>query len=248
MQNKLKAIPHFFTFSNIFLGFLAIIYISRESFITAAWCIVIASLFDMIDGKVARLTKTHSRFGVELDSLADVISFGAAPAFLIFKSNFSTVGPWGIIFSFLYLLAGVFRLARFNANIKGYSKKNFSGLPIPVAALAIATFMLFTQNFWDVIAIVPAFLVLVPAVSILMVSNIEYETIPRLFLSRSIKRNIKPLSYLIGFACVFFYPREAFFPGTLLYMLKGIFVHFTSALSSDQDSPEIQMDEDKIIK
>jgi len=246
MKHKLQAIPHFFTISNIFLGFMSIVYVSREIYTTAAWCIVIATVFDNLDGKLARLTRSYSRFGVELDSLADVVSFGVAPAYLVYMTNFSTVGLWGLLFSFMFLLAGVFRLARFNSTLKGYSKKNFRGLPIPVAALAIATFMIMAKHFWGTVTIEPVFLVLIPGLSVLMVSNIEYETIPRLKLSRSVKSNVKPLAYMVGFLCVIFYPKQTFFPGTMAYIFKGIILHFIAAFQTKDEEEDLQVDEEEV--
>jgi len=248
MKSKLAALPHFFTLSNIFLGFLAIIYISRESFTTAAWCIIIATICDMLDGKMARLTKTYSRFGVELDSLADAISFGLAPAYLIYQSNFRTIGEWGVVFSFIFLLAGVFRLARFNTLVKGYAKKNYRGLPIPAAALAVVTFFIMAQQYWGRVDITPVFLVLVPGLSLLMVSSITYEAVPPLALSRSLKKNFKPMAYLGGFICIILYPRQLFFPGVMLYILYGIVNHCIKAVHSGGDPAEIAIDEEQLIK
>ncbi|MFC1728706.1 CDP-diacylglycerol--serine O-phosphatidyltransferase [candidate division KSB1 bacterium] len=248
MKHKYAALPHFFTISNIFLGFLSITYSLHENYTTAAWCIAAASVFDNLDGKIARMTHTHSRFGMELDSLADIISFGVAPAFLVYTTNFSAVGIWGVFFSFLFVLAGVFRLARFNITQKSFKKNKFRGLPIPMAALAVVTFMIFSKEIWGVVTIVPAYLVLVPALSLLMVSNIEYETIPRLVVTRSIRKNANALVYITGFICVILYPREAFFPGTILYILKGLLFHIKTALKPDEEPAELPFDEDNIVK
>jgi CDP-diacylglycerol--serine O-phosphatidyltransferase len=247
MKNKLAAIPHFFTISNIFLGFSSIIYASSDKFTTAAWCIVVGAMCDLVDGKIARLTKTYSRFGVELDSLADAITFGVAPAYLIYKTSFINVGIWGIFFTFLYLLAGIFRLARFNTQLKGFTKKSFRGLPIPMAAITVATFIILVNFYWDKSEMLQAFVIMVPGLALLMVSSIEYENIPKLVISRSVKKNFKPLVYYSGFFTIMLYPKQAFFPLILAYIFYGIGAHIHS-MSQREEEPEEVIVEDDLIK
>ena len=135
-------IPNLFTSMNMFCGFLSIINASQGKFIYSAWLIIIAAIFDGLDGIVARLTNSSSALGVELDSLSDVVSFGAAPAYLIYATELFKLNVFGVIISSLLMIAGGFRLARFNVQLVGFNKEFFKGLPIPTSALTIATFIL----------------------------------------------------------------------------------------------------------
>lgn len=188
-----SVIPNLFTSLNMFCGFLSIISASEGNYIYSAWLIFIAAIFDALDGLVARLTNSSSELGVELDSLSDIVSFGAAPSFLLYKSFFYSMDTWGIIISAMPLIAGGFRLARFNVQIVGFSKSFFLGLPIPSSALTIASFVLafYSEGFPNPISdfITPMVLVL----SFLMVSNIRYETLPKLSL-KSVKE--KPYHFI----------------------------------------------------
>ncbi|MCL4279250.1 MAG: CDP-diacylglycerol--serine O-phosphatidyltransferase, partial [Ignavibacteriaceae bacterium] len=132
-----SVIPNLFTAMNMFCGFLSIINASEGNYEYSAWLIFVAAVFDALDGLVARLTNSSSELGVELDSLSDVVSFGAAPSFLLYKTFFYSMNTWGILISALPLIAGGFRLARFNIQLVGFSKSFFLGLPIPSAALTI---------------------------------------------------------------------------------------------------------------
>ena len=173
-------IPNTATALNIVSGFLSLIFASQNDFHTAALFIFIAAFFDLIDGLLARLTKTASMFGVELDSLADVVSFGVAPAFLIYQSYLIKYDIWGIVISSLLLIFGAFRLARFNVQVEDIKiKLDFSGLPIPFSALAVTSLILFFHNGVNIIKpfdsmIIPSVIIL----SLLMVSNIKYNTLP----------------------------------------------------------------------
>lgn len=183
MNRKISksVIPNTATALNIASGFLSLVFTSHGDFHTGALFIFIAAFFDLIDGLLARLTKTTSMFGVELDSLADVVSFGAAPAFLIYQSYLIKFDFLGILISSLLLIFGAFRLARFNVQIEDIKiKLDFNGLPIPIAALAVSSLILFYHNGANIIkpfdsTIIPSVIVL----SLLMVSNIKYNTLPK---------------------------------------------------------------------
>ncbi len=165
-----------FTALNLFAGFYAIISVHQNNIEFAVYLIIAAALFDALDGAVARLAKTSSRFGVEFDSLADAVSFGAAPSFLAYQTCFAQFNFWGVLISSAFLIAGVSRLARFNIKLKDIDKKEeFQGLPIPLAALTLSFFiysfyenrLLINEYIW-----VPALLLVI--LSILMVSQIKY--------------------------------------------------------------------------
>lgn len=167
---------------NILSGFLSIVFASEGNFKMAAIMIIAAAIFDTLDGIVARLLNTASKFGVELDSLSDVVSFGAAPSFLVYKAYAYQFGAWGIFFSSLILIFGALRLARFNtmlSNIK--TKGDFTGLPIPLSAITIATLVLsYHENGSMLEPYNKIFLPMVILLSILMVSKIRYNALPKL--------------------------------------------------------------------
>jgi CDP-diacylglycerol--serine O-phosphatidyltransferase len=225
-------IPNLFTAINMFCGFLSILSASEGNFNYSAWLIFIAAIFDALDGMVARLTNSSSELGVELDSLSDIVSFGAAPSFLIYKTFFYSMGTLGIIISALPLIAGGFRLARFNIQLVGFSKSFFLGLPIPSSALTIASFILafyndgFPRPFSDFIT--PMILVL----SFLMVSNIRYETLPKLSL-KSIKEKPYHFIFLIAalFLVVFMYTKGLFLAFVFMIVI-GIFRHLYKLTTS----------------
>ncbi len=223
-----SVIPNLFTAMNMFSGFLSIVSASQGKFIYAAWLIIIAGIFDALDGAMARLTRSSSELGVELDSLSDVVSFGAAPAFLIFTSYLFQYEVIGIIISSLLMLAGGFRLARFNVQLVGFDKSYFKGLPIPSSAITIASFCLAFYRSPEgypepyTVIIIPMILLL----SYLMISRIKYDKIPK-FSMKEIKE--KPyILFLLLFAIFFliFYTfTQALFFMFVFIIVFGIFRH-----------------------
>lgn len=167
---------------NIFSGFLSLIYASQNNFMLAAIFIMAAAIFDALDGIVARLLGTSSKFGVELDSLSDVVSFGAAPSFLIYKAFAFQFGIIGILISSLLLIFGALRLARFNISLEDINTKtDFTGLPIPLSAITIS--LLIFSFYEDGRIIEPFNYLIFPLVillAFLMVSKIRYNALPKL--------------------------------------------------------------------
>lgn len=181
MKITRAVVPSLFTVLNAFCGFLSILYASQGRIEMGAWFIILAGIFDTFDGVMARITRSSSQFGVELDSLADVVSFGAAPSFLVYQAHLSSLESVGVIISSLPLVFGAIRLARFNVQLVGFEKDYFKGLPIPVAAITICAFLLqynterYGLSGWtrDGLA------TLVIVVSLLMVSRVRYDTLPK---------------------------------------------------------------------
>jgi len=220
----------------MFCGFLAILSASEGNFNYAAWLIYIAAIFDALDGMVARLTNSSSELGVELDSLSDIVSFGAAPSFLLYKTYFYSMDVWGILISALPLIAGGFRLARFNIQLVGFSKSFFLGLPIPSSALTIASFVLafYNDGFPKPISnfITPMILVL----SFLMVSNIRYETLPKISF-KSIKE--KPYHFIfliIAVILVALMYIKGLFLAFVFMIVIGIFRHLYKLITSPSNN------------
>lgn len=231
-----SVVPNLFTAINMFSGFLSILSTSDGNYNYAAWLIFIAAIFDALDGLVARLTNSSSELGVELDSLSDIISFGAAPAFLLYKTYFYSFNTWGIIISSLPLIAGGFRLARYNIQVVGFEKSFFLGLPIPSSAMTIAAFVLaffnngYIEPFSDFI--IPMVFVL----SYLMISNIRYETLPK-FSLKGIKEQPYHFVFLIAaiLLVVFLYKRGLFLVFVIIILI-GIFRHIYRLISSQHNS------------
>ena len=166
-----------FTLANLFCGYACVVYATRGDFDTGALLIGIAMVIDMLDGLIARLTNSQSAFGAELDSLADVVSFGLAPAILAFTWGLWPLGRLGWAAGFIYVTAAALRLARFNIQSSSGDKKYFAGMPSPAAAGVIAsTVYLWPWGLQDPRAAAPALaVVLVPA--FLMVSTVRFRSI-----------------------------------------------------------------------
>lgn len=174
-----KSIPSLFTVGNLFLGVISIIMAFNDQPNTAALLVIIAMLLDGLDGRVARALNATSEFGKELDSLSDVISFGVAPAFIMYQAAFQNVSPaiaW--IVTALFPICGALRLARFNVRegIPGY----FIGLPIPAAGGVLATLALFQADLHYSLLLISTI-----ALSFLMISNMKYPNFKKLGLPRA---------------------------------------------------------------
>ena len=176
-------VPSLFTLFNLFFGIWSMVLATRGEFYRASWFIVFAGILDTLDGRVARISGTGTRFGAELDSLVDIVSFGVAPAFLMFQVEFAGAGSAAWIFCYFYVMAAAIRLARFNVTQAGRAKSYFIGLPSPAAGMTVATFYPFTQTeLFASLHGLPWHLLLnflMIALTILMVSNVHYATLPR---------------------------------------------------------------------
>jgi len=191
----------------------------------------------MVDGRVARWTKTTSRFGVEIDSLADLVSFGVAPAILIFQVVLHSLNTPGMVIALFFVLAGALRLARFNVKtLDDVSVQHFVGLPIPAAAGMLASFVLSYQLFETggeitaktipiLMKKMPFFFKSIPPtmvlISILMISNVPYNSFKKMKLSRP--KSLQLLIFIIlCFLLIMAYPQNTIFIIFLLYLLTGI--------------------------
>lgn len=217
--------PSAFTFSNLFFGIWAIVLATRGEFYRASWYIVFAGILDTLDGRLARLSKTGTRFGAELDSLVDIVSFGVAPAFLMFQLHFSNP-PAAWLFCYAYVAAVAARLARFNITQAGRPKTAFVGLPSPAAGMTLATYYPFTQSdlYQQALRFLPwpmllTFLMIL--LTILMVSNVRYATVP--------KAGVRSVRGLLGLGLILFilifgtWKHDVFFfPLGIAYMAYGV--------------------------
>ncbi len=219
-------LPNGFTLANLFFGVFAIVEASRGEFNRAALYIVLGGVSDALDGRIARATKTGSRFGSELDSLVDAISFGLAPALVVYFAVLNR-GGWDWLFSFLFVACAVIRLARFNVEQAGRAKTHFHGLPSPMAGMTLATYLwfsntpLYTQT---VIADLPWHVLLryiMLGLSFLMISNVSYAAVPIIGYRtpREILGSLVVLGTIVG---VIFLPRQFFFPALMAYVIYGL--------------------------
>ncbi len=187
LGKALFVLPNLFTLSSVACGFYAITLLSApltaDTFKICALAIFMAAFFDMFDGRVARMTKTQSAFGVEMDSLADVISFGVAPGLMVYRWGLSELGIWGVLAAFAYVACGAIRLARFNVLAQHHSSPSnyFVGMPIPGAATMVVSMVIFHQSYWGGTVESPRSVALIVlAVSLLMVSSVRYRTFKNL--------------------------------------------------------------------
>jgi CDP-diacylglycerol---serine O-phosphatidyltransferase len=188
-------LPSMFTMANMFCGYACIVYSMRGEFATAAPFIGVAIILDMLDGRVARMTGSTSAFGIEFDSLADVISFGVAPAILSFSWGLQPLGRLGWAAGFLFVAAAAVRLARFNIQSGSQDKRYFVGMPSPAAAgVPAATVFAMPQGFQTNVEAVPVLaMVIVPA--LLMVSTIRFRSFKTLDLQ---SRRSYPVLFLFA--------------------------------------------------
>lgn len=220
------AVPSFFTLMNLFCGFLALVQATQDNFEYACWLIIIAGFFDVLDGMMARLANAQSEFGVQLDSLADVVSFGVAPAYLVYVFGLDAFGLLGLVVAALPALCGAVRLARFNVTFEGDKKDYFSGLPIPMQAAAVVALIL---NFNDASTFLWISLNklswLIPAVamlSILMVSTIRFDAAPKPSVHYIRAHPYKATAYLIGVILVLTLQHVGLLVALIGYLAAGI--------------------------
>ncbi|MBK9248703.1 MAG: CDP-diacylglycerol--serine O-phosphatidyltransferase [Ignavibacteria bacterium] len=233
MRITRSIIPNLFTLANLFSGFSAIILTSDGNFKEAAIFIIVAGIFDMLDGIMARLTRSTSELGVELDSLCDAVSFGVAPAFMLYKAGFYWIDTFGVLLASLPALAGVFRLARFNSELTNMEDKEyFTGMPIPAGALTIISYVVFyhvgpgseffsTFGIGDISKTILLSVVTV-LVSLVMISRIKYENLPRPTKRSIVENPLKFLIFIIGILLAFVSQGLSIFPFMLLYICFGV--------------------------
>ena len=229
IRQVVVVMPSAFTLGNLFFGFWAIVSAFNGNFRWAGWFIVFAGILDMLDGRVARLSGTGTRFGAELDSLVDVISFGVAPALLMYFLDFSNAGRFAWILCYIYVVAVALRLARFNVLSAGKPPSAwFTGLPSPSAGMTLAVYYPFSQTDWYQSSL-PYYLdlqheglvVLMLLLAVLMVSNVKYPKFPPIGI-RSRKGIFGLTVHLIILIGGLVAPEYFLFPLGLFYVAFGI--------------------------
>lgn len=220
IKNYKGIFPGTFTMGNVVCGFLSILSAFEGNITTACWFVILAGFLDALDGKVARLSGATSQFGVELDSLADFLSFGVAPAFIVHATKLSSLGKWGWIISIVYIMAAAYRLARFNLLAESDEKKDFLGLPVPIAALALVTFVIFSYKIWGHLEYSEVLISMIILFAFLMVSQVQYDALPDNFSSN--EKRIKLVILIIAGLLILFKPRLLLFPVIAGYILFGV--------------------------
>jgi CDP-diacylglycerol--serine O-phosphatidyltransferase len=177
-RQAMYLIPNLCTTGNLFCGVYSILSVFNGNHLAAAIAILVAMIFDMLDGKLARLTNSTGQFGVEFDSLADVVSFGVAPGLLIYSFALNGQGMFGVAVMFAYVAMGAVRLARFNATVSSADSKFFTGLAIPAAAGVVASLVIFDLHITKMGSQVKPIIILVITLGLafLMVSTIKYRS------------------------------------------------------------------------
>jgi CDP-diacylglycerol--serine O-phosphatidyltransferase len=228
MRQVVVVMPSAFTLGNLFFGFWAIVSAFNGNFRWAGWFIVFAGILDMLDGRVARLSGTGTRFGAELDSLVDVISFGVAPALLMYFLDFSNAGRFAWMLCYIYVVAVALRLARFNVLSAGKPSTGwFTGLPSPSAGMTLAVYYPFSQTNWYRASLAyldlqhEGLVVLMLLLAVLMVSNVKYPKFPPIGL-RSRKGIFGLVVHLVILLGGLLAPEYFLFPLGLFYMAFGI--------------------------
>ena len=219
-RKGIHILPSLFTTGNVFCGFYAFVAVLNEDFYHAAWAIVVGMIFDGLDGRIARLTKTTSAFGMQYDSLADIITFGMAPAFLAYAWVLKPFGRLGWMAAFLFLLCTALRLARFNVTKPDTHGSQFIGLPSPAAAVVVASIVIAFEDLFAT-KINPFIMVMVIyGLAFLMVSNIKYPAFKKLNFKKRVafSRFLFVILFLYVLATI---PRVALFILGITYTVIG---------------------------
>lgn len=224
MKITRAVVPSLFTVLNVFCGLLSILHSSRGEIELGAWFIILAGVFDTFDGIMARITRSSSQFGVELDSLADVVSFGAAPSVLVYFGLLHSLNSVGLLISAMPLVFGAIRLARFNVQLVGFEKDSFKGLPIPACAITICAFFLefYSEGYrleeWSRNTLPPLVIIL----SLLMVSGVKYETLPK-FSKKGFRAHPWRVAFFsVGGLAILLSRGRLFFPVLIAFIGFGI--------------------------
>src|ERR687895_1165252 len=224
MRRAVVLFPSGLTLANLFFGVFAIIAASRQQPTHAAWYVVLGGICDAFDGRVARATNTGGKFGEELDSLVDAITFGLAPAMIMYFAVLNRTG-WDWVWSYLFVACAVLRLARFNVEQAGSAKTYFQGLPSPAAGITLATYFWFAQSpLYSRVAELPwqwTLRIVMGTLSFLMISNVPYPVVPNLGF-RSFKGWVAVAVLVGGVSLLISRRLEYFFPLAVAYVAFGL--------------------------
>jgi CDP-diacylglycerol--serine O-phosphatidyltransferase len=213
-------LPNLLTTGSLFSGFYAIVAAMNGHFESSAIAIFVSMILDGLDGRVARLTNTQSKFGAEYDSLADMVAFGVAPGLVAFNLNLQELGNLGWIGAFIYVAGAALRLARFNTQIGSVDKRYFVGLPSPSAAAVVAGFVWAFHDFEQTKFLSLVTMVVVAGAGVLMVSNVLYYSFKELDLKRRVPFAAILVMVLV-FAVIALEPAVVLLAGFMVYVVSG---------------------------
>ncbi len=220
IRKGIYILPNSLTTGALFAGFSAIIQASKGDFELAAILIFVAMVLDGLDGRVARMTNTTSEFGIQYDSLSDMVSFGLAPALVVYEWSLNSMGKLGWLVAFIYTVAAALRLARFNTHAAD-EKSFFQGLPSPSAAAILAAFIWVVNDYgMSGVDFKIPILLLTLAAAILMVSNVPF----RSFKDFDLKSNVPfivVLGIVIALVVIVYDPPRVLFAGFFIYLVSG---------------------------
>lgn len=252
LRRGVYLVPTLFTLGNLSMGFYSLTQSLEKNFIAAATAILVGQILDVFDGRIARWTNTTSSFGVELDSLADFLTFCVAPSFLMYQLALKSVAPWGLPIAILFAVCGALRLAKFNTKAHSGEGKSshFIGLPTPAAGGVLAIFALLhtaleldkpMRNIKMVTAQMPLFYKFVPAImfilAILMVSNVQYSTFKGAKLLRP--RSLRTLVLVaMTVLMIYVYPQNMIFIFYVSYIGWGLVEYFLLGRSRRPSTPD----------
>jgi CDP-diacylglycerol--serine O-phosphatidyltransferase len=222
MKKGIYILPNSLTLCGMFFGFFSIVSSIKGNYVSAAWAIMISDVFDGLDGWVARLTHSNTKFGIELDSLSDLVAFGVAPSVLVYNWAIEPFGRIGFAAAFLFAACGALRLARYNIQMGSTESKAFTGMPIPGAATVIATLVVFYHNVWEASPQKNIFVLLLTiCLAFLMVSTLKFHGLKEIDFGKR-----KPFWILVVIVFVFVlvvvHPAAALFVFAMVYLAGGI--------------------------
>lgn len=239
-------LPNLFTLAALFGGFYAVVMAMNGRFDMAAAGVFVAMVLDSLDGRVARMTNTQSAFGEQMDSLSDMVSFGAAPALIAYEWALKGLGRWGWVAAFVYCACAALRLARFNVNTAVVDKRYFQGLPSPAAAALVTGFIWLMNDLgikgYDVDWVMFA---LALYAGLTMVTNVPFYSFKDVQMKKTVPFAVIVL-IVLGIAAINTYPEGVLFGVFMLYGISGYVVYAwrkakgkpTSVISTSTDEPE----------
>ncbi len=232
---RFSFLPSLFSLLSLFAGFLAVLQIFEGHFTKAVFLIMASVILDGLDGTVARLTKTESNFGVQLDSLVDAVAFGVSTSYLIYKWGFtSEFNQFGIVIAFIFMSAGIIRLARFNVIKEAHVMPSdiFIGLPIPIGSISIASIVLYFKEPLKSPEWIIVFSIFVILISFLMISNVKYKTFKKI----NSRIGLKLLFiFAITIALLIMFPGKVLPLISVIYCTSPIYVFFATLIKRNRE-------------
>ena len=229
---KLKyAIPSFFTLCAMLAAFYSVLQSASGSFHAAAYGVIIAMVFDGLDGRSARLTNTCTPFGASFDSITDMMAYGVAPSIMLYCWGLFSLGKFGYIVCFIFCACAGLRLARFNVMLAQVDKRYFQGLSSTIAGGFLVSFILLcVQHHWYSLKIIVLGSIITAISALLMVSNIKFYSFKEVNVSNKFKSFIVASAFVLLLFLIYFFKASAIFSVIALYIIYSVNVHFINCV------------------